>query len=74
MVQPIDTWFENRRLGLLFEARVNGGKLVVCSMDLQSDLDRRIVARQMLHSLLGYMASDAFAPQVEVDAGAIRAL
>lgn len=74
LVQPIDTWFENRRLGLLFEARVNGGKLVVCSMDLQSDLDRRIVARQMLHSLLGYMASDAFAPQVEVDAGAIRAL
>src|SRR5262249_8597176 len=33
LVQPIDTWFENRRLGLLFEANVGGGRLVVCSMD-----------------------------------------
>ena len=34
IVQPIDTWFEARRLGLVFEARVAGGKLLVCSMDL----------------------------------------
>jgi hypothetical protein len=74
LVQPIDTWFDNRRLGLLFEARVNGGRLMVCSMDLRSDLDRRIVARQMRRSVLRYVASDAFNPQIEVDAGAIRAL
>jgi hypothetical protein len=74
LVQPIDTWFDNRRLGLLFEARVAGGKLMVCSMDLRTDLDKRIVARQMLHSVLRYMASDAFKPQVEVDASAIHAL
>jgi hypothetical protein len=74
LVQPIDTWFENRRLGLLFEARVHGGKLMVCSMDLQSDLDKRSVARQMLRSVLHYMAGSAFDPKIEVDAGAIRAL
>ena len=33
LVQPIDTWFENRRLGLLFEAILNGGRLLVCSTD-----------------------------------------
>lgn len=74
LVQPIDTWFENRRLGLLFEARVNGGKLMVCSMDLRNDLEQRVVARQMLHSVLRYMTSAAFNPQIAVDADAIRAL
>jgi hypothetical protein len=74
LVQPIDTWFENRRLGLLFEARVHGGKLMVCSMDLRTDLEKRIVARQMLRSVLHYMASGAFHPQINVDADLIRAL
>ena len=34
IIQPIDTWFRAHRLGLAFEARVAGGKLLVCSMDL----------------------------------------
>jgi hypothetical protein len=76
IVQPIDTWFEARRLGLVFEATVKdvGGKLLVSSIDLASDLDRRPVARQMRHSLLAYMASDAFGPNVEVGVEAIRGL
>jgi hypothetical protein len=41
LVQPIDTWFEARRLGLLFEAKVDGGKLMVCSMVIQSDLNEK---------------------------------
>lgn len=74
LVQPIDTWFEARRLGLLFEARVEDGKLMVSSMDLTSDLDQRVVARQLRHSLLSYMASDLFQPSIEVPASAIRSL
>ncbi len=74
LVQPIDTWFENRRLGLLFEARVNGGNLMVCSMNLRTGLDSRLVARQMRYSLLHYMSSDAFQPQVKVELGAVQAL
>ncbi len=74
LVQPIDTWFESRRLGLLFEARVDGGKLMVCSMDLSSNLDQRVVARQFRHSLLDYMASDDFRPTIEVPTETIRAL
>jgi len=74
LVQPIDTWFEARRLGLLFEARVEGGKLMVASMDLTGGLDRRVVARQLRHSVLAYMASERFNPVLEVDAGLIRAL
>lgn len=74
LVQPIDTWFESRRLGLLFEVRVAGGRLMVCSMDLASDLDHRVVARQLRHSLLQYMASERFNPSIEVSGDAIRAL
>jgi hypothetical protein len=74
LVQPIDTWFENRRLGLLFECRVGPGRLMVTSMDLNGDLDRRLVARQMRHAVLAYMASPAFQPEVEVSVPAIREL
>jgi len=74
LVQPIDTWFENRRLGLLFECRVGRGRLMVASIDLSADLDHRLVARQMRHAVLSYMASPAFQPKVEVPVSAIRAL
>ncbi len=74
IVQVIDTWFEARRLGLIFEANVAGGKLLVCSIDLQHDLQGRPVARQMRHSLLEYMAGGQFDPRVEVSVEAIRRL
>ncbi|MBN2473778.1 MAG: discoidin domain-containing protein [Pirellulales bacterium] len=74
IVQPIDTWFSNRRLGLVFEARVHGGSLLACSIDLDTDLDNRPVARQLRHSLLRYMAGDEFHPQTEVDVDAIGRL
>lgn len=74
LVQPIDTWFEARRLGLLFEARVGAGALMVASMDLQRDLDQRLVARQLRASVLGYMQSSAFRPAHTVTPDAIRQL
>jgi hypothetical protein len=67
LIQPIDTWFENRRLGLLFEARVGGGKLMVCSIDMTSQMDQRPVARQLLYSVLEYMKSAEFDPAIELD-------
>ncbi len=67
LVQPIDTWFEARRLSLLFEARIGQGSLMVCTMNLAGDLSRRPVARQMWACLLAYLASEKFVPEVEVD-------
>ncbi|MDR1417266.1 MAG: beta-glucuronidase [Prevotellaceae bacterium] len=66
LVQSIDTWFLNRKIGMLFEANVSGGKLVVCSMDIQSSLDERIVARQLRSSIIGYMQSGKFRPAHQV--------
>jgi len=74
LVQVIDDWNTNRKLGLVFEAKVGHGKLLICSIDLQTDLDSRPVARQMRHSLLNYMGSSAFKPRVALEADAIRRL
>ena len=74
LVQPIDTWFQARRLGLIFEAAVNGGRLLVTSMDLRTNLAERRVARQLRHSLLRYMQSDDFTPSVTVTAQQINGL
>ena len=66
IVQPIDTWFINRRLAMLFEAKVGKGKIVVCSADIQKDLDKRYVARQLRYSILKYMNSGLFFPENDV--------
>lgn len=63
VVQVIDDWVTARKLALVFEARVGNGKLLACSCDLVSDLDKRPVARQMRHSLLAYMADARFDPK-----------
>ncbi|MCD8102680.1 MAG: beta-glucuronidase [Alistipes sp.] len=74
IIQPVDTWFMNRRLGTLFEARSGGGKLMVCSADLRSDLSERPAARQLLYSILRYMDSHLFLPGDEVDLRVIENL
>jgi len=70
-VQVIDDWFTARRLGLVFEARVGRGRLVVCGIRLD---DANPVARQFCRSLLRYMASDRFQPVQNLNPAAIEAL
>jgi len=62
IVQIIDNPSRNHKLGVLFEANVGKGRLLISTIDLKSDLDKRPVARQLLHSLISYMASDNFKP------------
>ena len=66
IVQPIDTWHISRKLGMLIEANVLGGKLMMTTIDLQRDLDHRPVARQLRHSILQYMLSDKFQPAITI--------
>ncbi|MHC4726762.1 MAG: sugar-binding domain-containing protein, partial [Planctomycetota bacterium] len=67
IVQVVDDWNTNRKLSLVFETKIGAGKLLVCSIDLRNNLDERPVARQMLSSLLSYMDSSAFAPNLNSD-------
>ena len=61
-IQPIDTWHVSRKLGMLVEARVGKGRLLMTTMDISSDLSRRHVARQMRTAILDYMQADDFKP------------
>ena len=62
-VQVIDGWKTNRKLGVLAEARLGKGKVVITSMNLTDNLDSRISARQFRISLARYMNSSDFAPK-----------
>ena len=66
-IQPIDTWHVSRKLGMLIEANVLKGKLLMTTMDIDSNLDRRVVARQMRQTILSYMQSDDFQPTLSLD-------
>lgn len=74
MMQPIDTWYINRKLGMLFEARVDKGKILVCSADITSDLEGRPVARQLNYSIRNYMNSNRFQPEHTLDLSLIEDL
>ncbi len=74
IIQPIDDWNNARKLGLLFEAQVDQGKLMLCSMDIQNDLETRPVTRQLRHSLLSYMTSEKFNPSVRLSIEELQGL
>ena len=74
IVQPIDTWHLSRKLGMLLEARVLRGRLLLTTFDILSALDRRIVARQLRQSTLRYMTSSDFQPSLVLEPEVIRNL
>lgn len=74
LVQSIDTWFVSRKIGMLFEARIGRGRLMMTTMDLTKDLSKRHVARQMLASIMQYMRSDDFQPRYTLGAEVVSDL
>ena len=72
IVQGIDNFERNHKLGYLFEAKVGQGRLIVCSLDLLRK-SASPVARQMLHSLLDY-AAEAKAPRTELTLETVNAI
>ena len=71
-VQPIDTWHVSRKLGMIVEARVLKGRLLMTTMDITNNLDRRLVARQMRRAILSYMQSSDFNPQLTLQPEVIQ--
>jgi hypothetical protein len=72
IVSAIDDWNRNYKLGLIFEAKVGAGKLLVCAADLNSNPSP--VARQLRRSLLDYMAGERFQPRVALSAAEFERL
>ena len=74
IVQPIDTWHVSRKLGMLLEVKILNGRLLMTTMDISHNLDRRPVARQLRQSILCYMQSEDFKPTTTVSVDVIRHL
>lgn len=66
LIQCIDTYFMNRKLGLLFEARIGKGRLLVSSLNLMNP-ESNLGKRQLLYSLNRYMLSEDFNPLVALN-------
>ena len=62
IIQSVDTYEENRKLGISFEATVGKGKLFVLCADDNKHIDNRPAMRQLLLSVRNYVASDSFTP------------
>ncbi|RED47818.1 sugar-binding domain-containing protein [Seonamhaeicola aphaedonensis] len=71
-IQPIDSWKINRKLALLTEAKVGKGNLIICSIDIETDLENRPVTKLLRNNLLKYISSDSFNPKVTVGVKTIQ--
>ena len=67
IVEVIDNPERAHRLGLIFEARVGPGRLLVCAIDLPALASRQPAARALLESLLLYAAAAPAMPIVSLD-------
>jgi hypothetical protein len=74
LVQVIDDFHRNHKLGAVIEARVGKGRLLAASLDLSSNLDERPAARQLRYSLERYAAGDRFQPSQEMTPAAVERL
>lgn len=62
----VDKFDRNALPAAIFEARVGAGRLLVCTLDISSNLEKRIAARQLRRSILDYMSSSRFRPAREL--------
>lgn len=74
LIQVVDSYITNDKLAYLWECNVGNGKLMVCSINLQDSLENRPASRQLKISLLNYMNSSAFRPQIQVPFSEIEKL
>ncbi|MBN8688120.1 MAG: beta-glucuronidase [Chitinophagales bacterium] len=72
-VRPIDTWFMNRRLALVFEGKVGNGRLLVTSIDF-SGKEKSPVLRQLHYSLLQHLLYTKDWTGMDLDPAMVRDL
>jgi uncharacterized protein YheU (UPF0270 family) len=65
LVQVIDNFARNHKLGVVFEGRMGQGRLLVCGFDLPH-LTNAPAAQQLLASLYAYAGSPEFKPASEL--------
>lgn len=71
-IQVIDSYDNNEKLGIGFEARIGQGKLLVLAVDTQKDIDNRPATQQLLKSVDSYVKGDKFNPEIQVSDSLIQ--
>lgn len=74
LIQVIDDFHRNHRLGLVIEAQVGAGKLIATPLPLMENLAGKPVTKQLYSSLLAYARSKAFNPHQILSVESIRKL
>jgi hypothetical protein len=65
LIQTIDNFARNHKLGMIFETKYGKGSALVCAIDLLN-LQDKPEARQLYYSILNYVKSDKFSPEKEI--------
>ena len=65
LVQTIDNFDRNHKLGMIFETKYGKGSLLICAIDLLN-LQDKPEARQLNCGFLSYVNSDKLSPQNEI--------
>jgi hypothetical protein len=72
-VRPIDTWFMNRPLAMVFEGRIGKGRLLVNSIDF-SQKEKSPVMHQLYYSLMDHLLHTTTWSNIEIDPASVRDL
>jgi hypothetical protein len=64
ILQVVDNFERNHKLGIIFEGRVGKGRLLACGFNLPNQ-EKDPVARQLLAGIHSYVGSPAFQPKQE---------
>ena len=66
-IQVIDSYTINEKLAYLWECNIGKGKLMVSSINFSDNLEERPSSKQLLLSVLEYMNTDKFNPEVNIN-------
>ncbi|MEG1616278.1 MAG: beta-galactosidase [Bacteroidales bacterium] len=66
LIQCIDSYETNRKLGIAFEAKVGAGNLFVLSLDTEKKMQERLATKQLLETVKSYVGSDRFLPEKQL--------
>lgn len=67
VIQSVDSYENNRKLGIAFEAAVGKGKLFVLCTDVDKDMPNRPATRQLLQSVGSYVGGKDFQPKTTLN-------
>ncbi len=67
IVQMIDSYHSNRKLGLIAEGKYGGGKILISSIDFNTNMANRPASNQLKISIMNYLESSRFSPEYDID-------